>query len=305
MTLSVLQLYEVMAQLPDPVFILSEDGYYVEYIGGVEQQSYQDGNPLAGKQLRDVLPEAMAFWVMTQITLSLNSNQVQVVEYDLAACQVNGINSSVGPQEMQRFEGKIAPLPSLYGGKRAVAWVTRNITRQFELQRRLQKQSETDQLTGLYNRRYFFEHCEQLRAGEAFCGLIMLDIDHFKQINDCYGHQQGDLALQRLTACVDAKLRAEDLFIRSGGEEFVILLPGLDEAGLLQISERVRAAIEALPAEPVDMTASLGVTLVLPEEDINLALARADEWLYQAKRMGRNRVGYGDAAALGSESPRV
>ncbi|MCF5763689.1 GGDEF domain-containing protein [Aeromonas veronii] len=292
MTLSVLQLYEVMAQLPDPVFILSEDGYYVEYIGGMEQQSYQDGNPLAGKQLRDVLPETMALWVMAQVALALDSGQVQVVEYDLAASEVGGIDAGVGPQGMQRFEGKIAPLPSLYDGKRAVAWVTRNITRQYELQQRLLRQSETDQLTGLYNRHFFFEHCQPLRAGEAPCGLIMLDIDHFKQINDHYGHQQGDRALQRFSGCIDALLRADDLFVRSGGEEFLILLPRIDEAGLLQIAEQIRAAVEALPADPVAITVSLGTTLVQPEEEINQALARADEWLYQAKRAGRNRVAH-------------
>ncbi|HHQ4780094.1 TPA: GGDEF domain-containing protein [Aeromonas veronii] len=292
MTLSVLQLYEVMAQLPDPVFILSEDGYYVEYIGGMEQQSYQDGNPLAGKQLRDVLPETMALWVMAQVALALDSGQVQVVEYDLAASEVGGIDAGVGPQGMQRFEGKIAPLPSLYDGKRAVAWVTRNITRQYELQQRLLHQSETDQLTGLYNRHFFFEHCQQLRAGEAPCGLIMLDIDHFKQINDHYGHQQGDRALQRFSGCIDALLRADDLFVRSGGEEFLILLPRIDEAGLLQIAEQIRAAVEALPADPVAITVSLGTTLVQPEEEINQALARADEWLYRAKRAGRNRVAH-------------
>ncbi|WP_429128494.1 GGDEF domain-containing protein [Aeromonas veronii] len=292
MALSVTQLYEVMAQLPDPVFILSEDGYYVEYIGGMEQQSYQDGNPLAGKQLRDVLPETMALWVMAQVALALDSGQVQVVEYDLAASEVGGIDAGVGPQGMQRFEGKIAPLPSLYDGKRAVAWVTRNITRQYELQQRLLRQSETDQLTGLYNRRYFFEHCQQVRGSEAPCGLLMLDIDHFKQLNDRYGHQQGDRALQRFSSCIDALLRADDLFVRSGGEEFLILLPRIDEAGLQKMAEQIRAAVEALPADPVAITVSLGTTLVQPEEEINQALARADEWLYRAKRAGRNRVAH-------------
>ena len=125
MALSVAQLYEVMAQLPDPVFILSEDGYYIEYIGGVEQQSYQDGNPLIGKRLFDVLPADKAFWVMEQVARALASGQVQVVEYDLSPAEVDGIDVEAGPQGMQRFEGKIAPLPSLYDGKRAVAWMSR------------------------------------------------------------------------------------------------------------------------------------------------------------------------------------
>jgi len=290
--LSVTQLYEVMAQLPDPVFILSEDGYYVEYIGGMEQQSYHDGNPLTGKQLADVLPPEMAMWVKAQVAESLASGQVRVVEYELSAAEVGGINAAAGPQGIQRFEGKIAPLPSLYDGKRAVAWVTRNITRQYELQQRLLRQSETDQLTGLHNRRYFFEHCQQVRGNEAPCGLVMLDIDHFKQLNDRYGHQQGDRALQRFSSCIDALLRADDLFVRSGGEEFLILLPRIDEAGLQQMAEQIRAAVEALPADPVAITVSLGTTLVQPEEEINQALARADEWLYRAKRAGRNRVAH-------------
>lgn len=292
MALSVKQLYEVMAQLPDPVFILSEDGYYIEYIGGMEQQSYQDGNPLAGKRLADVLPADMAQWVMEQVALALSSGQVQVVEYGLAAVEVVGIDSSVGPQGEQRFEGKIAPLPSRYDGKRAVAWVTRSITRQYELQRRLKLQSETDQLTGLYNRRFFFEHCQQQRVNPECSGLIMLDIDHFKQINDRFGHQQGDRALQRFCECVAAQLRSEDLFVRSGGEEFLILLPRLGESELCMIAERIRAAVEALAPDPVAFTVSLGTTLVTPGEEINLALARADEWLYRAKRAGRNRVAH-------------
>lgn len=92
MALSVAQLYEVMTQLPDPVFILSEDGHYIEYIGGVEQQSYQDGNPLIGKRLFDVLPADKAFWVMEQVARALASGQVQVVEYDLSPAEVDGID---------------------------------------------------------------------------------------------------------------------------------------------------------------------------------------------------------------------
>ena len=292
MALSVAQLYEVMTQLPDPVFILSEDGHYIEYIGGVEQQSYQDGNPLIGKRLFDVLPADKAFWVMEQVARALAGGQVQVVEYDLSPAEVEGIDAEAGPQGMQRFEGKIAPLPSLYDGKRAVAWMTRNITRQHELQLRLKRLGETDQLTGLYNRHFFFDQYHQRVQGQPLTGLIMLDLDHFKQINDRFGHQTGDKVLCRVCECVSAQLRGEDLFVRSGGEEFLILLPRIDEAGLQQMAEQIRAAVEALPADPVAITVSLGTTLVQPEEEINQALARADEWLYRAKRAGRNRVAH-------------
>ena len=83
MALSVAQLYEVMTQLPDPVFILSEDGHYIEYIGGVEQQSYQDGNPLIGKRLFDVLPADKAFWVMEQVARALAGGHVDVFTGDV------------------------------------------------------------------------------------------------------------------------------------------------------------------------------------------------------------------------------
>ncbi|MEG0009678.1 diguanylate cyclase [Aeromonas lusitana] len=292
MALSVAQLYEVMTQLPDPVFILNEDGYYVEYIGGVEQRSYQDGNPLIGKRLLDILPIDKAQWVLEQVARSFATGEVQVVEYDLSPNEVEGINADAGPQGMQRFEGKIAPLPSLYEGKRAVAWMTRNITRQHELQQRLKRLGETDQLTGLYNRHFFFEHYHHKLQGEGRTGLIMLDIDHFKQINDRFGHQTGDRVLCSFSECVAAQLRAEDMFVRSGGEEFLILLPQIDEQILLKVAERIRAAVAAMAPDPAPITVSLGTTLVRPGEAVSAVLARADEWLYQAKRSGRNRVAH-------------
>lgn len=292
MALSVVQLYEVMAQLPDPVFILSEDGYYIEYIGGVEQQSYQNGNPLVGKRLLDVLPEQKALWVMEQVAQALASGQVQVVEYELSPAEVDGIDAEAGPQGMQRFEGKIAPLPSLYEGKRAVAWVTRSITRQHELQQRLKRLGETDQLTGLYNRHFFFEHYHHWVQGQQLTGLIMLDLDHFKQINDRFGHQTGDEVLCRVCECVAAQLRGEDLFVRSGGEEFLILLPQIDEGILLKVAERIRAAVAAMAPDPAPVTVSLGTTLIRPGEELGAVLARADEWLYRAKRGGRNRIAH-------------
>ena len=295
MALSVAQLYEVMAQLPDPVFILSEDGYYIEYIGGMEQQSYQNGNPLIGRQLLDVLPEDKAQWVMAQVAQALASGQVQVVEYDLSPAEVDGIDADAGPQGMQRFEGKIAPLPSLYEGKRAVTWMTRSITRQHELQQRLKRLGETDQLTGLYNRHFFFDQYHHRVQGQHLTGLIMLDLDHFKQINDRFGHQTGDKVLCRVCECVSAQLRGEDLFVRSGGKEFLILLPQIDEGILLKVAERIRAAVAAMAPGPAPVAVSLGTPLPRPGEDLGTVLAGADEWLYRAKRGGRKRVAHDGA----------
>ena len=168
----------------------------------------------------------------------------------------------------------------------------RSITRQHELQQRLKRLGETDQLTGLYNRHFFFEHYHHRVQGQQLTGLIMLDLDHFKQINDRFGHQTGDRVLCRVCDCVAAQLRGEDLFVRSGGEEFLILLPQIDEGILLKVAERIRAAVAALAPDPAPVTVSLGTTLIRPGEDLGTVLARADEWLYRAKRGGRNRVAH-------------
>ena len=113
MALSVAQLYEVMAQLRIPFSSSAKMATTSSTSAGWSSSPYQNGNPLIGRQLLDVLPEDKAQWVMAQVAQALVSGQVQVVEYDLSPAEVDGIDADAGPQGMQRFEGKIAPLPSV------------------------------------------------------------------------------------------------------------------------------------------------------------------------------------------------
>ncbi|MGZ8287806.1 MAG: diguanylate cyclase [Telluria sp.] len=158
----------------------------------------------------------------------------------------------------------------------------------------------TDSLTGLVNRRAFFERTEAARVLAARMrkpiSLMMLDIDHFKTLNDRFGHACGDEALCVFAQTSMGVLRDNDLMGRLGGEEFALALPGTDLAGALQAAERLRAAVEraVLPKHGYSMTVSIGVVLVDPDEHINAALARADHALYQAKSGGRNRVECGE-----------
>lgn len=158
----------------------------------------------------------------------------------------------------------------------------------------------TDSLTGLVNRRAFFERTEAARmlAGRMHnpISLMMLDIDHFKLLNDRFGHGCGDEALCLFARTALATLREHDIMGRLGGEEFAVVLPGTDLAGALQAAERLRAAVEhaVVPKHDFSMTVSIGVVLVDPNEDINAALARADNAMYQAKSDGRNRVESGE-----------
>ena len=156
----------------------------------------------------------------------------------------------------------------------------------------------TDPLTGTLNRRRFFEMAEEegarcLRYGRRLT-TAMLDLDHFKSINDTYGHAVGDEALWRTAQVMLAVLRRQDHIGRYGGEEFAVLMPetGLDEG--FSVLERVRREIEAIDLragdEAVPVRASVGVAEWRANETIEHALRRADAALYQAKAAGRNRV---------------
>jgi len=171
-----------------------------------------------------------------------------------------------------------------------------------ELEQRILKLATTDSLTGVLNRRAFFERMEQeinrsLRENTSL-SLILTDIDYFKKVNDRYGHQVGDLVLQGFTEQLLNSSRPYDFVGRYGGEEFVICLPG---AGLSQsgsVAERMRSKVEemktVLPdgSQSIRITASFGVTSFLMDskEKADSLIKRADNALYKAKNEGRNRV---------------
>lgn len=178
--------------------------------------------------------------------------------------------------------------------------VISDITESKELEFELVRQARTDVLTGLYNRRHFFELAEQelarvRRHGEPF-SMLMLDVDNFKLFNDTYGHHVGDLVLQKLSEVLRHTLRVIDTPGRIGGEEFAILLPETGEQRALEVAERLRlnVANAIVPLEQggtVHFTVSIGVTcFVTTDRGIDDILKRADAGLYMAKNAGRNRV---------------
>ncbi len=157
----------------------------------------------------------------------------------------------------------------------------------------------TDPLTNVPTRRYFDEICAAMseKTKHLFpLSLCMIDIDHFKALNDSLGHLQGDRCLRVIAAAITGHLRKTDILARYGGEEFVLLLPGTDKEKALEITERVRAAIVSLghpnPGSPFHMvTASFGVaTVAQPPLAIEVLITEADTALYRAKMTGRNRV---------------
>jgi len=162
----------------------------------------------------------------------------------------------------------------------------------------MQLLATTDFLTGLDNRRAFFEQAESARLLamrlKKPIALMMIDIDHFKQLNDRFGHATGDEALVLFADTARAALRDHDIMGRLGGEEFALALPGTSLDGALQAAERLRNAVNQAPlitsGSDYKMTVSVGVVLIETGEALTAALARADQALYAAKSGGRNRV---------------
>jgi diguanylate cyclase (GGDEF)-like protein/PAS domain S-box-containing protein len=175
-----------------------------------------------------------------------------------------------------------------------------DITEQKLLQQKLQDQAQVDYLTGLCNRRHFMHQAEMelaraIRYGKNLA-LFMMDVDHFKSINDSHGHQMGDLVLKKLAEICTGELREVDIIGRVGGEEFAVLLPETGEAEGAAVAERIRIAIENGKVSmdkglPIRFNVSIGVTFLVSEEDnLDVLFARADRALYEAKAAGRNRT---------------
>lgn len=166
----------------------------------------------------------------------------------------------------------------------------------------MQKMSITDDLTGLYNRRHLnthlireFEHCKRYKTALS---CIMLDLDHFKQVNDSHGHEFGDEVLRSVSALIKESVRSSDYVFRFGGEEFVVLLPETKKEGAMRTAEKIRSTIAAAHIQNSQRTISIRVTIsggvatfqAGDEYAANNLINLADKALYTAKETGRNRI---------------
>lgn len=177
-------------------------------------------------------------------------------------------------------------------------------TRERELEQawsRARAEADRDALTGLFTRRVFDEALEEMAASprRGALALLMIDLDHFKRINDSWGHQVGDEVLREVAEAVRSEVReAADVVARYGGEEIAVIAPGTDSAGATELAERIRKRVAQCRVlaggEAVSVTVSIGVAVLEPGEDGPQAdrdlVQEADLRLYEAKRAGRNRV---------------
>ncbi len=193
----------------------------------------------------------------------------------------------------------IMPLRNEDGMIEYYASIERDLNRYKKMERQLANMALFDSLTGALSRAAFMQHAEkEFKRAQRYSrplSVIMLDIDHFKKINDQYGHAAGDHVLQIFVEAIEEEIRSTDVIGRIGGEEFALLLADTTQNAAAYLAERVRERITKYPYIAgkmlIEVTASLGVAVMNADDSgFNVLLQRADEALYSAKHGGRNRV---------------
>jgi diguanylate cyclase (GGDEF)-like protein/PAS domain S-box-containing protein len=181
------------------------------------------------------------------------------------------------------------------GSTRYNVGIARDISRRKQFEKELVKLSITDPLTGVYNRRHFErrirDEIKKARLEGRDLSLVILDLDHFKSINDRFGHDKGDQVLKATTDLIREHLQGKGTLARWGGEEFVILLPGLSAGDAADLAETLREGINNMRFDgDAEITASFGVAGLAPDDTFDTLIKKADNMLYEAKANGRNRV---------------
>ncbi len=200
------------------------------------------------------------------------------------------------------FYAELAVERITYSGDDCVLLGIHDVSRQREAESTLRTLATRDSLTGVYNRRRFFELGEQERARADRYGhpisIAMLDVDHFKSINDRYGHATGDAVLRQLGERLITDLRVVDVIGRVGGEEFVVLFPETEREAARGVVDRLRKSVATIdfvtPSGTDRFTVSIGLVQRRPKESLQSAIERADHAMYVAKEAGRNRVVVGN-----------
>lgn len=304
------------AQLPDVLAILTElVGQRIQRIEGARQEIETLLGHMAGKldEIGQFVAEQHHSQSQSQANSeTLNTQLVGEIKAMGETVEASGDLQQIRQQVRRRLDSIDRHLQEFRQREATFVAANRARTEQmrsriFELEaeaKRLQTQlqdeqrlSTIDALTRIANRQAYEKRIEEelhrwRRFKQATC-LAVWDVDHFKRINDTYGHRAGDRVLQVVAECFAGRIRNTDFVARYGGEEFVMILPGTPLEDATQLIEKMRVAIAAIGfhfrGSPVSITVSSGVTALLPEDSAEVAFDRADQALYRAKQTGRNR----------------
>jgi diguanylate cyclase (GGDEF)-like protein len=257
------------------VFRLDKNGVFLEFIPEKEFSLWKPSSEFLGRSVYDVLDKKVARQFMQNVNRAIETGETQILEYQLS---LNG--------KSLHYELRI-----MADGKGDILVVVRNFTRQKQAER----MAAMDPLTHAYNRRKLSELLDQeikrVERNDKSFSMVMLDIDHFKKINDTHGHDAGDYVLKRMTNLIRENIRDVDILSRYGGEEFVIILPERNLKVAIAVAERIRKVIESACFDKVgQITISAGVSDFMQGDNRESVFKKADNALYIAKNGGRNRV---------------
>ncbi len=257
-------------------------------------------------KITDVNPMAAKLIGLKKRQITGNVCYKFICPADKGKCPITDLNKKVSREEKVLVNSAKKEIPilktattTIIGGKKHIIESFVDISEMKRLQEELRTLSIKDSLTNLYNRRYFYERTE-VEMGRAHrvqrpLLFIMIDLDHFKKVNDTYGHQAGDEVLVSFSKIATSYLREYDILCRFGGEEFAILCPESKLEDSIVIADRIRKGIEKnknlYGDNEIKITVSLGITHLLKEDKtIDKLIKRADDALYKAKDTGRNKV---------------
>jgi diguanylate cyclase (GGDEF)-like protein/PAS domain S-box-containing protein len=275
--------------LPSPIFIKDGDCRYIACNRAFEAYIGLPRSRIVGATVHDVAPAELAATYEQADRDLLASGGTQTYETNVRYADGSHHDVMFFKSVFYSAEGK----PD------GISGVILDITERKRLEKELAQAAREDFLTGVSNLRTFYKLADQefsrfQRTGEAF-SLLVLDLDHFKAINDTLGHEAGDDALRKFVQAVRTHLREQDVFARTGGDEFRLLLPGTPQSGAISLAERIREEVNRVnlraPSGSIALSMSAGLCESRPgDHSIDDIVRRADAALYQAKAAGRNAV---------------
>ena len=259
----------IINAIPDLLFILDEKGMITGCKASESEHLSMSKESFVGKTLKDIMPLGVAIEGYNSITLALEKNEVQSFKYEV---EIKG--------KVRHFEMRISKSQD-----DEVVGITRDITEEHEYQQKFEYLSYRDQLTGLYNRRYFEEELARLDNESSLpFSIVMADVNGLKLINDSFGHDMGDQLLIKVAGVLNRACMADHIISRIGGDEFVILLPGVDDNSAEKLIKRIRKACMNEKVESMDLSISFGwATKLSVEENIHEILNKAEDSMYKRK----------------------
>lgn len=283
--------------MPDPIFVMGQDGTYLDIIGGKERSLYADGHPLIGKTYSQVLPEKMAMRFLNVVQKAIKTQSLQEIEYQLANAEVQGIEP-IGPSGGQWYEARIYPIDGEAYGQPAVIWLAINITQRKHMEEQIEHLSQNDALTGFYNRDFFLNLSDELinkaRMNHQALSLIKIDLDCFKNITDGYGHEMGDQAILQAAHALEVTCKDLGYIGRLSCDQFMLVLDGVKGVDAFRIAKLAQEKITAQKIRLDEntttcLTSKAGVTeLRETDEDSRHLFNRVQEAIVAIKRSREN-----------------